>query len=232
MPQPSQTTIDDLLTALRILEANEIIDFNGHASVRHGAGCLINSGASVRSALTPNDIGAVEAGGRPAGNGPEPPMEVHLHIQIYRARPDVHAIVHGHPLWSTMLSSTGTAYRPVYPQGTLPGDPPVFPSALSVNTPQMGAAVAATLGERPAALLKSHGVVAVGADIRNATILALYLEENARRQCLGAPLGGAEPLSDEDARACRINLDKPNLFAKAWDYYAAKIARRQSGSSA
>lgn len=57
-------------------------------------------------------------------------------------------------------------------------------------------------------------------------------EENARRQCLGAPLGGAEPLSDEDARACRINLDKPNLFAKAWDYYAAKIARRQSGRSA
>ena len=55
-------------------------------------------------------------------------------------------------------------------------------------------------------------------------MLALYLEENARRQCLAAPLGKPYELSPAEIDACRTNLDKPNLFAKAWDYYAAKLA--------
>jgi len=220
-----EKAIDDLLTALRILEANGIVDYNGHASVRHGSGCLINSGRSVRSALEPGDIVAVGADGRASEGAAAPPMEVHIHTLIYRARPDVRAVVHGHPFWSTVLSSTGTPYRPVYPQGALLADPPVFPSPLSINSESAGRAVAATLGEAPAILLKSHGVVTVGSDLRTATVLALYLEDNARRQCRAAPLGEAYVLSAGEIARCRANLDKPALFAKAWDYFAARLAR-------
>jgi ribulose-5-phosphate 4-epimerase/fuculose-1-phosphate aldolase len=213
----------DLLTALRILEANGIIDFNGHASLRQGSGALINSGRSVRSRLTDADLVSIDADGAGKAGADAPPMEVHLHAEIYRQRPDVGAIVHGHPTWSTLLSSTGTSYATVYPQGALLGSPPVFASPRSINKPDIGRQVAELLGDGCAALLRAHGVVIVGPDIRTATVLALYLEENARRQCLAAPLGQPYHFSQEEIEACRAGLNKPNLFAKAWDYYAAKL---------
>jgi L-fuculose-phosphate aldolase len=213
----------ELLTALRILEANGIIDFNGHVSVRHETGCLINSGQSVRSALTEADIVATDAEGHLLAGEAVPPMEIPIHTELYRRRPDVGAVVHGHPIWSTLLSSTGTPYRVLFPQGALIRPPPVFPSPLSINRPELGRQVAELMGDGSTVLLRAHGVVIAGADVRTVTILALYLEENARRQCLAAPLGKPYELSPEEIAACRSNLDKPNLFAKAWDFYAAKL---------
>ena len=213
----------DLLTALRILEANGIIDFNGHASIRQGTGALINSGRSVRSRLTDADLVTVDAEGRGETGSDAPPMEVHLHTAIYHRRPDVGAVVHGHPTWSTLLSSTGTPYATVYPQGALVGSPPVYASPRSINTPEIGSQVAELLGDRCAVLMRAHGMVIAAADIRSVTVLALYLEENARRQCLAAPLGKPYHLSPEEIEACRKGLNKPNLFAKAWDYHAAKL---------
>jgi L-fuculose-phosphate aldolase len=213
----------DLLTALRILEANGIIDFNGHASIRRDAGALINSGRSVRSRLTDADLVAVDADGQGDTGAGAPPMEVHLHTAIYRRRPDIGAVVHGHPTWSTLLSSTGTSYNIVYPQGALLGSPPVYASPRSINTPAVGSQVAELLGDGCAVLMRAHGMVVAASDIRSATVLALYLEENARRQCLAAPLGKPHYFSPKEIEACRKGLNKPNLFAQAWDYYAAKL---------
>jgi L-fuculose-phosphate aldolase len=214
----------DLLTALRILEANGIIDFNGHASQRQGSGALINSGRSVRSRLSDADLVTVDENGEGRPGTDAPPMEVHLHMAIYRRRPDVGAIVHGHPTWSTLLSSTGTPYTPVYPQGTLLGGAlPVFASPRSINKPEVGGQVAELLADGCAVLLRAHGMVVAAADIRSATVLALYLEENAKRQCLAAPLGEPYRFSADEIEASRAGLNKPNLFAKAWDYYAAKL---------
>lgn len=219
-PDPTR---QDLLTALRILEANGIVDFNGHASLRQGAGALINSGRSVRSRLTDADIVAVDRDGNGRSGDDAPPMEVHLHAEIYRARPDVGAVVHGHPTWSTLLSSTGTPYAPVYPQGALLGPLPVFASPRSINNPEVGRQVTELLGAGSAVLMRAHGMVVVGPDIRTATVLALYLEENARRQCLAAPLGEPYRLSPAEIDGARAGLSKPNLITKAWDYYAAKL---------
>lgn len=216
-------TRTDLLTALRILEANGIVDFNGHASLRLGSGALINSGRSVRSRLTDADLLTVDANGAGAPGADAPPMEVHLHVEIYRRRPDVGAVVHGHPTWSTLLSSTGTPYAPVYPQGALLGSLPVFASPRSINNPDVGRQVADLLADGGAVLMRAHGMVVAGLDIRTATILALYLEENARRQCLAAPLGEPYRLSPAEIDGARAGLSKPSLIAKAWEYYAAKL---------
>lgn len=217
------SAVDDILSSLRILEANGVIDFNGHVSVRQDKGCLINSGRSVRSAPRFDDIVAADADGAVAPGVDAPPMEIHIHTEIYRVRPDAGAVVHGHPFWSTLLSSTGTPYRPVFPQGALIAAPPVFPSPLSINTAELGRAVADAMGRSAAILLRSHGMVVVASNLVTATVLSLYLEENARRQCEAARIGNAYVLSDEEVAACRANLDKPNLFGKAWDYFRAKL---------
>ena len=103
-----------LALALAMLEREEIIDFNGHFSARlpDGSGLLINAGDSVRSRIHDDDFIAIDFDGRPLAGERTPPMEFHLHAQIYLARPDVMAVVHTHPRWSTVLTTAGHTWQP------------------------------------------------------------------------------------------------------------------------
>jgi L-fuculose-phosphate aldolase len=213
-----------LVTAIRMLERAGIIDHNGHCSARRDASSFyINSGASVRGALTEEDIVTVDLDGNLVEGSARPPLEFHIHAAVYRARPDVNAVMHTHPQWSTFLTMTGVKYRPVYAQGVLLGDIPLMDSPLSVNTKPMGEKLAATLGPGPATLLKAHGAVTVGADVVEAFVLAAYLEENAYRQYMAMQIGDPYVFSEAEQQACREKLWSASLFKKTWDHYESKL---------
>jgi len=213
-----------LVDAIRMLERAGIIDHNGHCSARRDGGAFyINSGASVRGALDVGDIVTVDLDGQLLEGSARPPLEFHIHSEVYRARPDVNAVMHTHPQWSTFLTMVGVAYKPVYAQGVLLGDIPLMDSPLSVNTKAMGEKLAATLGRGPAALLKAHGVVVVGADIMECFALAAYVEENAYRQYMAMQVGEPYVFSEAEQQACREKLQSPKLFKKTWDHYHSKL---------
>lgn len=215
---------DRLAEAIRLLERIGLIDFNGHVSLRQPEdGMSINSGRSNRARLTGADIVTVDRDGSLRQGSERPPLELPLHAEIYRARPDVSAIVHAHPKWSTLLSMTGRPYEPVFAQGALVGRVPTFPDVSSINTDEKGRRVAASLESGRALLLRSHGTVVVGGNLLEAVVLAIYLEENACRQCMAASLGSYHVLSGDEIRDAHQNLWKPSLFAKAWDYYLSKV---------
>jgi len=222
---PQRELKQKLVDAIRMLERAEIIDHNGHCSARRDAtSFFINSGASVRGALTVDDIVAVDLDGNLVAGSAKPPLEFHIHSEVYRARPDVNAVMHTHPKWSTFLTMTGAKYKPVYAQGVLLGDIPVLDTPLSVNTKPMGEKLAAALGDRPAVLLKAHGVVVAGADVLEAFTLAAYVEENSYRQYMAMQIGEPYVFSPEEQKACREKLWNPNLFKKTWDHYYSKLA--------
>jgi L-fuculose-phosphate aldolase len=219
-----------LADALRMLERAEIIDFNGHFSARVPGSeeLLINAGASVRSALTADDIVTIDMDGRPVGVDAPPPMEFHIHTEIYRRRPDVGAVVHTHPVWSTLFSMTGLPVEPVIMQAALLGDIQRFGETVSINTQALGRAVAETLGTHRVVMLKSHGAVIAAEGVVEAFVLAVYLEETARRQYLARQLGRPAVLDTEACQRIRANLWKPPLLRKVWDYHHAKLAHRGS----
>ena len=127
-----------LVDCIRMLEAADIIDYNGHCSIRADANrILINTGACTRSKLTSADIVVVDMEGKLVEGTVNPPLEFHLHTGIYRARPDVKAVVHAHPKWSTFLTMTGHDYKPVFAQGILPYPVPVLDTPDSINTRPM-----------------------------------------------------------------------------------------------
>ena len=214
-----------LADALSMMERAEVIDFNGHMSCRMpGSGdILINSGKSVRSALAAEDIIAIDLDGRPTEGDVAPPMEFHLHSAIYRARPDVNAVAHTHPVWSTLFSSAGEPILPVTMQAAVMGAVQSFPKTASINNPTLAAEVAAALGPHRVMTLKSHGAVTVGGDIVETFVLAIYLEETARRQYLARAIGTPYALTPAEVETIGANLRRPNLLRKVWDYHHAKL---------
>ena len=214
-----------LADALRMLEGAEVIDFNGHMSCRIPGSerLLINSGKSVRSALTADDIIEIDMDGRPVGTDVVPPMEFHIHTEIYRRRPDVNAVAHTHPVWSTLFSMTGIPVEPVTMQAAVMGPIQRFPKTASINQKALAEELAAALGPHRVVMLKSHGAVVAGADILEAFVLGIYLEETARRQYLARALGTPYTLTADEVATIGANLRKPHLFRKVWDYHHAKL---------
>jgi ribulose-5-phosphate 4-epimerase/fuculose-1-phosphate aldolase len=213
-----------LVDCIRMLEQSDIIDYNGHASIRTGDNrLLINIGSCQRASLTVADICTIDMEGNVIEGNGKPPLEFHLHAGVYRARPDVKAVVHAHPKWSTFLTMVGQSYQPVYAQGSLVYPMPVLDSPNSINNKVMADRLAATLGDRPAAMMKSHGAVTVGKSIVEAFVLANYLEENAYRQYMALQIGKPYSFTPEEVAACREKLWTDGLFKRTWDHFRAKL---------
>ena len=227
MASPADQALkQELVDAIRMLEHAEYIDHNGHCSVSLDAGSFyINSGASMRAALTVEDIVAIDLDGRPVdGSNVKPPLEFPIHAEVYRARPTINAVFHTHPQWSTYLTMTGVQQKVVYAQASLLGDMPVMDSPMSVNTRAMGETMVGIMGANPVVLLKAHGVVAAGETVLECFAYAAYVEENARRQYMAMQIGDPYVFSDQEQAACRQKLRSPSLFKKTWDHYRSKIS--------
>jgi ribulose-5-phosphate 4-epimerase/fuculose-1-phosphate aldolase len=216
-----------LADALSMMERAEVIDFNGHMSCRLPGTehILINSGKSVRSNLSAADIIAIDLDGKPVEGDAVPPMEFHLHGAIYRRRPDVNAVAHTHPLWSTLFSSAGETVQPVTMQAAVMGPVQTFAKTASINNRPLAEELAQALGPHRVMMLRSHGAVTVGADIVEAFVLAIYLEETARRQYMARAIGTPYTLSAAEVETIGANLRRPNLLRKVWDYHHAKLRR-------
>jgi ribulose-5-phosphate 4-epimerase/fuculose-1-phosphate aldolase len=110
------------------------------------------------------------------------PLELPIHGEIYRARPDVQAVVHAHPRASLLCGLAGIELRPIfgaydpYAMELAAVGIPVFPKSVLIDDARLGRELAATLGEHDACLMRGHGVTVVGASVEQATIRALKLE--------------------------------------------------------
>lgn len=216
-----------LVDAILMMERAQIIDFNGHFSCRVPQSdlLLINSGASVRSALTVADIVTIDLDGKLVDGDAVPPMEFHIHAEIYRRRPDVNAVVHTHPLWSTLFSMAGLPVLPVIMQAAVLGEIRTFGKTASINNRPLAQELADALGNHRVIMLKSHGAVVAAEGIVEAFVLGVYLEETAQRQHLASQLGPPAVLTPEQITVINGNLWKPHLLRKVWDYHQGILHR-------
>jgi L-fuculose-phosphate aldolase len=217
-----------VVRAVRILTSLAVMDMNGHVSVRDADNTMwINSRRASRSTLRAADIIPVSlSSGSRIGDGDEPPSEYHIHREIMQRRPDVGAIVHGHPDFIITLSIAGHRLLPVTGIGSfLPEEVPVFDDASLVNTRERGVAVAEALGDAPAVVLRGHGVVIVGAGLEEAVARYVCAEQNARVQYNASVLGAPHALRGAELAFVRGENWTPSIIAKHWHYHL-ETARR------
>jgi ribulose-5-phosphate 4-epimerase/fuculose-1-phosphate aldolase len=190
------------------------------------------------SFTTPDDILRV---GLDATNDDLPPShrlpgEFAIHAQLYRARADVGAVVHGHPRASLLCGVLGLPLHPVigaYDPAAM--DLAVkgvaqFPRAVLISTPSLADDLVRAMGTSNAALLIGHGVVTAGEEIVEATIRAVKLEtlcDLILTAHMARP-GGAPALPPADVEAVADFVDRTGAvktFARwTWDHYARSLA--------
>ena len=208
-----------MLKAWRFLYKRGFIEGFGHLSVRlPGTDQCLLTRHSLGPRPVADDFLLMNLDGRTlAGNG-DPPGEYPIHLEIYRARPDVGSVVHYHGMYSTAFTTSEHTLRPIHSLGTLFHDGiPVYPDPKLIKNRQRGEALAKVLGPHRAVLLRAHGAAITGPDLRQTVGGAFMFEENARRACISAGLGKPVWLDEHTAADTAADLfTGEGAFRRVW----------------
>jgi len=157
-------------------------------------------------------------------------LEAVIHTEIYRRRPDVGSVIHGHPLYSTALSATDVTLEFLTHDSVLFKDGiGSYDTADLVTTKSNGAAVAESLGNRRATLLRNHGVVFAGEDIRFAVLAAVTLERAIQMQLVARGLGAMTPLSEDKVRALYKRKYQDRFLDEYWGWWLRQVGQEADG---
>jgi len=204
----SKELVEDLVAASRILAAHGVLDAYGHVSARSDKRPerFLMSRSRAPALVTAADLIEWNADSETAaGDKRKRFIERYIHGEIYRARPDVIAIVHSHSPSVIPFGVTRTKLRPVYHMGSfLWSGAPVWDirkvreeNDLLVRDRPLGEALAGALGKCNCVLMRGHGFTVVGESVPEAVFRAIYTEMNARLQLEATQLEGPiEFLSD------------------------------------
>jgi L-ribulose-5-phosphate 4-epimerase len=212
-----------LATAARLLHHEEHLNYSGHVSARVPEGLLIHTYDSDRAVVRAQDLLRCSLDGQPVSGTGRPPLEVFIHAEIYRARPDVQAVLHTHSELSALFTLAETRLQPMkasavrWARGI-----PVHPDPTLIRTARQGRELAATLGEHQAALLRAHGGVLVAESVEALFVDAVHFDENARAQLQAATLGPLRPLTPGELEALDETAERDRHVRKLWAYYVAR----------
>lgn len=210
---PDQALIDDLVYANRILSHRVlgILDALGHVSVRNSRNpnhYFISRYVSA-AFVTASDIIENDLDSNPvAGLRSDQYQEVYMHGEIYKARPDVMAILHAHTQEIVPFTASSVTLRPVIYEGTFIGKGlPIHDirkfdlRETLIRTRELGRSVAIVLADRPAVLLKGHGFALTDPSLHGLVVRAYQLRLNAKIQQEAIALGGKVTYLDQPEEA-------------------------------
>ena len=231
---PDKTLVEKLATANRILYNEGVVDGFGHVSVRHdrSAGHFLLARNMAPALVTPADILTFDLDGTPIDAGDRRVyLERFIHGEIYRARPDVAAVVHSHSPNVIPFAVTNTPLRPVYHMSGFLGEGTAHfeirdvagNSDLLIRNATLGRALASALGSRSAVLMRGHGSTVVGTSLEQVVYRAIYAEMNARLQTQAAALGDVTYLNAEEAALAAATND--TQLARVWELWQRKVER-------
>jgi HCOMODA/2-hydroxy-3-carboxy-muconic semialdehyde decarboxylase len=234
-PDPRAKAIGEVVVANHILADQGVVDGFGHVSVRDPSDP--NKFYLARS-MAPELVTTADVlehdldGNTTAPATTKLYLERFIHAEIYRARPDVNAIVHCHSPSLIPFAATGVPLRPLYHMSSFLGPGvPVFEihkaangaTDMLVKTPELGKALAKTLGTHPAALMRGHGAVIVGRDVQSAVFRSVYTEMNARLQGQAMALAPNKIIYLDADEAKKSEETNGALVGRSWELWLRKV---------
>src|SRR5687767_4243342 len=155
--------------------------------------------------------------------------ERYAHTEVYKVRPDVHAVIHAHPTMATAFGIAGVNILPVGNRGAIfAPHVPILDFDQQIDTPERGRMAAEKMGKCAAVVLKNHGAIVASDTIENVCISLFSLEETARLHWYAAQLGRVEPISNAEVRSVMTGTRYDEFFAHVWGHYEAMDPRSRS----
>jgi len=231
-PAADPALLEKLVLANRILYRHGVVDGFGHVSVRHDGspGHFLLSRNMAPALVRREDIVTFDLEGTALdADGRRVYLERFIHAEIYRARPDVNAVVHSHSPSVIPFGVTGQALRPVFHMSGFLGEGSALfeirdvagDTDMLISSNALGVALANSLGSRSLVLMRGHGSTTVGASLEQAVYRALYAEVNARLQIQAKSLGEVTYLNaQEAAKAAAIN---DTQLPRVWELWQQEI---------
>lgn len=242
-PKANPALIDEIVDANHILFDQGVVDAFGHVSARHDAdpSQFLLARNLAPGLVTAADILAyyVETGEAVQPDPPRLYLERYIHSEIYRLRPDVMAVVHNHsPTVIPFSVQRRVSFKPVcHMCGFLGSGAPVFEirdhggsgTDLLVRDRTLGAALAHSLGDANAVLMRGHGATVVGHSVPVAVYRSVYAEVNAKLLQQSLALGEPVIMTPEEAEAALASTE--GQVHRPWDLWRAqaRAARFRAG---
>ncbi|HTW54065.1 MAG TPA: class II aldolase/adducin family protein [Stellaceae bacterium] len=231
------TLIEDLVAANRILSREGVVDGFGHVSVRHDTapGVFLLARSMAPGLVTAADLMQYDLDCNALGGDTRTPyVERFIHSEIYKAAPEARAVVHSHSPAVIPFGVTAAKLRPIYHMSSfLNGDVPVFEirdtagdaTDMLIRSPQLGAALAQSLGRATVALMRGHGNVVVGRSIPEVVFRAIYTEMNARLQADALHLGDGRVQYLSEGEAAASLVTNAGVLTRAWELWKAAVTK-------
>lgn len=236
-----QTKTDTAL-GNRILAHEGVLDAFGHVSMRHPTdpNRYFLSRSRAPELVEPGDILEYDLDSNPVKKTDQRLYaERVIHGEIYKARPDVMAVVHHHAPAVMPFCISGEELRPVMHLGAVIGHKvPMWDqydefgdTNLLLVKPEEGASLARALGSAPLVLMKGHGATVVGSSIQELVFRAIYSCRNAEYQYMAKMLGNVSPLRPgEVEKSSQINA-MPTATFRTWEYWTVRLEKSGGGLS-
>lgn len=235
---PSPALLDDLVAANHILADLGLVDAFGHISARHDRDPdrFLLARNMAPALVQAADVLQYELDGTPLdADGRRVYLERFIHGSIYRARPDVMAVVHSHsPAVLPFAVAKNARLRPVcHMSGFLGGGVPLFEirdtagaaTDLLVSDERIGQALAGVLGAANFVLMRGHGSTTTAPSIKLAVYRAYYAEANAKLQLQAIQLGEPESLTQEECDATLESVE--GQVERPWALWKAAARQRR-----
>ena len=194
--------------ATRLLVMENLLDYSGHVSVRapDRDAFYIQPAMQPRTDVTADSLVLVDFNRKTIEGSERPPVEIAIHAEIYKARPDVQAVVHSHmelPIWFTMMEGVQLVpmrARAIRWRSGIPMDD----DPSHIKTEAQGAKLARALGPHHAVLMRAHGSTLVAESLPALLVDAVHFDENARAQ-MQVMQAGRKPVPLTDAELEQID---------------------------
>ena len=171
---------------------------SGNVSLREKKGMLITPTSMAYAKMKPDDIVEMGLDGKVRGEG-RPSTEWRFHLDIFRARPDVHAIVHAHPTYCTTLAIMERPIPAIHYMVAVAGGADIRCAPYATfGTQELSDHAVEALKDRKACLLAHHGMIAVADTLERAMWLAVEVETLARQYVNCLQLGEPSVLPPEE----------------------------------
>jgi ribulose-5-phosphate 4-epimerase/fuculose-1-phosphate aldolase len=215
----------DVVKASHILHQQGIAAAFGHVSARIlGTGTFIFPPRMSPALVRADNLLELDVEGNQLSGDGRPNTEFWIHARIYKARPDVQAICHVHPPSCVVLSSLGETIRPLHASGAIfRNDVQMYDRITLIRTRELGDAVASTLGDHGAMLLRGHGVNVADKDVRRVCVMTLWMEEAANYQLRAMSAGKPRYFTAEELETIYPQVSGEDVSNRVWEYFSSRL---------